>query len=318
MKTMPILLVFGLSVCCLGAGYLPVTYDTNGFFHLDSGQSAYVGYKPDTYSDSQPISLLVWMHGCGGDAEGDLWTVAAPASRQTQSYIAISIGGRDGDCWSVDTDTPKVLAAIVDVSRYFNINPRKIYLAGYSSGGDMTYRVGLQHSSLFAGLLVENSDPFQDTGATQASLLASASWKINIAHLAHLSDATYPIASVRADLATLTANGFPVTLIEKAGTHYDPDTGTSGTSYDLIHFLLPFVDAGWKSPSIFLSLTNVTDAKLSFTLSGADGAKCIVQAATNVSSPSWTSVVTNVAPFIFLETNTSLSGQRFYRALLAP
>jgi predicted esterase len=318
MKTMLMLLTFGWSLSCLGADYLPVTYDANGFFHLNSSQSPYVGYKPDTYSDSKPISLLVWMHGCGGDAEGDLWTVAPPVSRQTQSYIAISIGGRDGDCWSVDSDTPKVLAAIVDVSRYFNINPRKIYLAGYSSGGDMTYRVGFQHSSVFAGLLVENSDPFRDTGATQASLLASASWKINIAHLAHLSDTTYPIAGVRANLATLTAIGFPVTLIEKAGTHYDSDSGNSGTSYDLIHFLLPFVDAGWQSPSILLSLTNLTNTQLSFTLTGADGATCIVQAATNVPSPSWTSLVTNRAPFTFIETNTSLFHQRFYRALLAP
>ena len=317
-KTMLMLLTLDLSLSCVRADYLPVAYDSNGFFHLDSGQSPYVGYKPTTYSDANPISLLIWMHGCGGDAEGDLGMVAPPSSRQTQSYIAISIGGRDGDCWSVNTDTPKVLAALVDVAKHFNINPRKVYLGGYSSGGDMAYRVGFQHSSLFAGLLVENSDPFSDTGATQASLLASASWKINVAHLAHLSDDSYPIPSVRANLATLTANGFPVTLIEKAGMHYDPDNGTSGTSYDLIHFLLPFLDAGWESPRILLSLTNFSHTQLSFTLTGADGAKCIVQGATNLSSPSWTSLVTNQAPFTFVETNTSLSHQRFYRALVAP
>ena len=101
--------------------------------------------------------------------------IAPPASRQTQGYIAISIGGRDGGCWSVNTDTPKVLAAIVDVSKHFNINPRKVDLGGYSSAGDLAYRVGFEHASLFAGLLVENSDPFRDTGTTQAALLASAS-----------------------------------------------------------------------------------------------------------------------------------------------
>ncbi|MBC7877648.1 MAG: hypothetical protein H7Y59_10810 [Anaerolineales bacterium] len=225
-----------------------VTYDSNGFFHLDSGESTYVGYKPDIYSDTQPISLLVWMHGCGGNAEGDMWIIAPSESRATQSYIAISIGGRDNDCWSVDTDTPKVLAAIADVSKHFNINPRKIYLGGYSSGGDMTYRIGLQNASLFAGLLVENSDPFKDTGVSQKELIASASWKINIAHLAHVSDDAYPIEDVRSGLEALTANGFPVTYIEKVGSHYDPDSGASGTDYDLIHFLLPFIDAEWESP----------------------------------------------------------------------
>jgi predicted esterase len=229
-------------------GFVATTYDANGFFHLNSGQSAYVGYRPDSYSASTPISLFVWMHGCGGDAEGDLYTIAPNATRATQNYIAISIGGRDGDCWDVNADTPKVLAAITDVAKHFNINPHKVFLGGYSSGGDLTYRVGFQNTSLFAGLLVENSDPFRDTGATQASLLASASWKINIAHLAHLSDESYPIATVRASLATLTANGFPVHAIEKAGTHYDNDTATTGTNYDLAHSLLVFLAGTWTSP----------------------------------------------------------------------
>ena len=138
MKALPALLTFGLSLSCLAADYLPVTYDANGYFHLNSGQSPYVGYKPGTYSNTNAISLLVWLHGCGGTAEADLGSIAPSSSRQTQSYIAIAIGGRDGDCWSVDTDTPKVLAAIADIAKYFNINPRKVYLGGYSSGGDLT------------------------------------------------------------------------------------------------------------------------------------------------------------------------------------
>ncbi len=229
--------------------YLPVTYDANGFFTLNSGQSSYIGYKPNTYSHAAPISLFVWMHGCGGNAAGDMWTIAPFATRQNQSYIAISIGGRDGSCWQVNNDTAKVLAAIDDVARYFNINPRKVYLGGYSSGGDLSYRVGFENASWFAGLLVENSDPFYGTGRTGAHLMASASWKINVAHLAHLSDTTYPIATVRTNMATLTANAFPATLIEKAGTHYDPDTATTGTNYDLKTFLLPYLNAGWQSPA---------------------------------------------------------------------
>lgn len=248
MKMLLILLILAASVSFRPASYLPVTYDANGFFHLDSGQGPYVGYRPDGYSSATPINLFVWMHGCGGNAEGDLWAIAPPSTRATQTYIALSIGGRDGDCWHVDTDSPKVLAAITDIARYFNINARHVYLGGYSSGGDMTYRVGFQNAALFAGLLVENSDPFRDTGATSTALMAAAAWKINVAHLAHQSDAVYPIATVRTDLTTLATNGFPVSALEKAGTHYDPDSGQFGTTYDLIHSLLPFLDAGWASP----------------------------------------------------------------------
>lgn len=227
---------------------LPITFDENGFFHLDSGESPYVGYTPDTYDDATPIHLFVWMHGCGGDAEGDLWSVAPPDTRSSQSYIAVSLGGRDGECWHNNSDGPKLLAAVADVQRYFNIDPHMIFVGGYSSGGDMAYRHGFENAALFAGILGENSDPFLDSGSTPATLMAAASWQINIAHVAHLSDGTYPIGMVRASFATLTANDFPATLVELPGTHFDPDVGTTGTVYDLIHSLLPFLELGWVSP----------------------------------------------------------------------
>jgi predicted esterase len=222
--------------------------DANGFFHLDSGLSAYVGYVPENYDSATPINLFVWMHGCGGNAEGDLWAIAPPATRATQSYIAVSLGGRDGECWDVNSDGPKLLAAIADVQQYFAINARGIHVGGYSSGGDMAYRHGLENASVFAGILAENSDPFRDTGSTPAALVTAPSWKINIGHVAHRSDTTYPIAVVRSSFATLATNEFPATLVEKDGTHFDPDTATSGTTYDLIHSLLPFLERGWALP----------------------------------------------------------------------
>ena len=307
MKILQILLTFGFSLSCSATEYLPVAYDAYGFFHLNSGQSTYVGYRPNTYNETNPISLLVWMHGCGGNAEGDMWSIAPPSTRQTQSHIAISIGGRDGACWRLGVDDSKVLAAITDVARYFNINPRKIYLSGYSSGGDMTYRVGLQNASWGAGLLIENSN------LPSTSLMAGAAWKVNVAHLAHLSDTTYPIATVRASLATLASNGFPVVKIEKAGTHYDADNGAFGTTYDLIHFLLPYVDVGWMSPGTVLSPPTLVSNQFHFNLTGMVGKNYIVQFTTNLSSTNWIPLVTNAAPFTVIDTN-AISAQRFYRA----
>lgn len=222
--------------------------DGMGYFTLHSGKSPYYGYAPDTYNPAVPISLFVWMHGCGGDAYWDLPAVAPAATRANQSYIVISIGGRDGQCWNVNTDAPKVLAAIDHVSRYFRINPRKIYLGGYSSGGDMTYRVGFENAWRFAGLLVTNSDPFRDTGKGASALMGAASWKINVAHLAHTEDAVYPIAGVRAHLSSLLVAGFPVYKIERPGNHWDNDGVNTGTNYDLRTYLLPYLDAGWVSP----------------------------------------------------------------------
>lgn len=241
--------------------YLPTTYDANGFFTLETAQSKYYGYKPTTYNDATPISLFVWMHGCWGQAYGDLWKIAPVSTRESQSYIAISLGGRDyvpgenDGCWKVGQDGPKLLAAVEDVQRYFNVNLHKIYVGGYSSGGNMAYRHGFENAALFAGILVENSDPSRDTGSTEAALLAAASWRINIAHVLHTDDSDYPPATVKDSFAQLIAHGFPAKLIERPGHHYDPDqpdpndpTKTIGTDYDLRTELLPYLDKGWVSP----------------------------------------------------------------------
>jgi hypothetical protein len=65
-------------------------------------------------------------------------------------------------------------------------------------------------------------------------------------HLAHLGDTTYPIATVRSELAALQAAGFPVTSIEREGSHYDEPGagGLPGTDADIKTYLLPQVDPG--------------------------------------------------------------------------
>jgi predicted esterase len=147
-----------------------------------------------------------------------------------------------------------VLATIADIKTHFNINPRQVILGGYSSGGDLAYRTAFYNANTFAGLLIENSSPFRDTGSSQAASLAAASWKFNVVHLAHLQDTTYPIAGVRTETDAMTAAGFPLTRIEVDGGHYDNpgeiENGHSvpGTTADLQTYLLPHIDDGWLSP----------------------------------------------------------------------
>lgn len=230
---------------------LPVPVDGNGYFHLQSPEGPYVGYAPDTYNENTPISLFVWMHGCGGQAAGDMFKIAPWGTRSNQSYIAISLGGKDGMCWNMTNDRAKVRAAIEHVSGIFNINPRKIYIGGYSSGGDLAYRFGFENAGMFAGILGQNTDPFRDTGSNGPALMAAASWKINVAHLLATGDQVYPASGVRANLQTLADNQFPVHKVEKPGGHYensDYNAGT-GTDYDTIHTLMPFLDMGWESPA---------------------------------------------------------------------
>ncbi len=223
----------------------PIAFDKDTPFTLTTAQSNYWIFVPNSYDDthSTPTRLFVWLHGCGGASEYDIYMVSPGG--ETQNWISIAIGGREGDCWSsVAIDGPKILTAIADIKTHFNIDPRRVVLGGYSSGGDIGYPLAFQNANLFAGVLFENTGP--DTQALQDSL--NSDWKLNIVHLAHTSDDVYPIDDIGNAMDTLESYGFPVTLIEKPGTHWDDDAGNTGTAYDLVTYLLPYLNAGWQSP----------------------------------------------------------------------
>lgn len=221
-----------------------VNKDGAGFFKLTSAKSDYVVRLPASYNTANPQAkpLVVGLHGCGDNAYNfGTWAVVPFALRGTHDYIAISIGGRDGQCWNIGADGPTVQAAIDHVRSCFFVHQKKIFLAGYSSGGMLAYSYGLKNAARFAGILIENSGLSQAVGAGNvAGVLSSAAYKIKVAHTARLSDGNFPIAGVRTDKTALGNAGFSVTYRELAGGH-------DGNSDDWSQFLLPNVGS-WVAP----------------------------------------------------------------------
>jgi poly(3-hydroxybutyrate) depolymerase len=216
-----------------------ITKDSNGFFTRTSSEGSYVAYVPASYN-GEPMRVIVGLHGCGDNAYNfATWGVNPYATRSTQNHIGLSIGGRDGTCWNTSgDDDAKVMAAVEDIATCFYVHQRKVVLAGFSSGGDLTFRVGLRNASSFAGLLIEDSSLY-GTGDGPA-LLSAAAWKLPMAHRHHTSDPVYPIVQVRADWLLIKAAGFPLVTSETAGGH-------DGVTEDWADWLIP-QSRNWTSP----------------------------------------------------------------------
>jgi dienelactone hydrolase len=228
-----------------GAGPKPtatctVSKDAAGFFTRSSAKSSYVAYVPASYDGSKPVRLIVGLHGCGDSAMNfATWGVNPYDTRKTQEHIGISIGGKDGNCWSLGTDDDKVLAAVDDISQCFWVHQKKVAIAGFSSGGQLAYRVGLKHASRFAAILIEGSGLYAADSNPDA-LLSGAAWKLHIAHRTHTSDTVFPLAKVKADWTKTTAAGFPLLTSETPGGH-------DGVSADWSTWLIP-QSATWTAP----------------------------------------------------------------------
>jgi pimeloyl-ACP methyl ester carboxylesterase len=234
----------------------PIPFDKGVVFILTDPESNYWIYVPTSYDSSHQTAtpLLVWLHGCGGESSGDINTVSPGLDGAAQDWISIAVGGKEGGCWDPGGDQSKVAAAIADLKTHFNVDPHRVILGGYSSGGDLAYRLAFYNSGSFAGVLAENTSPFRDTGSSQGDSLAATTTKFNVVHLAHIQDGTYPIAEVRAETDAMKAAGFPITRIEADGTHYDEPGAivnghpVAGTDADLRALLLPHIDDDWRSP----------------------------------------------------------------------
>lgn len=217
------------------------TKDANGFFTRNAPGATYVAYVPAGYTGNEPMPVLVGLHGCGDNAMNfATWAVAPWDTRATQKYIGISIDGstaNGGRCWTMGGDDDKVLAALDDLQSRFWIDRAKVVIGGFSSGGQLAYRVGLMHADRFSGIAIECSGLYA-AGADEDTLLANAARKIPIAHRAHTSDTVFPLAQVQADWTKTQAAGFSITTSETAGGH-------DGSSADWTGFLLPQMAAWW-------------------------------------------------------------------------
>lgn len=96
-------------------------------------------------------------------------------------------------------------------------------------------------------------------------------------------------------------------------------TGTTyyfaATSFDGAGIESPFSDElsyTVPQPAAQLSAVVSSGGQFSFTVSGIPGQMYEVQASTNLLD--WVSVLTNTAPFVFVDSNTAGFNQRFYRA----
>jgi predicted esterase len=214
--------------------------NSDGFFTM-SGDVVRLPPKYEV-ANPRPSRLLIALHGCGDSAANFATWAAAPFSvRSSQDYIAVAVGGRDGQCWDTNHDATLVAATIARVSSCFYVHQERIVLGGYSSGGDLAYKLAMTDSLVYSGVLIEHSGLFDVVGSANVdNVLAAAEWKINIGHTAGINDPVYLISNVRSDYNKMVAHGFPIHYQETSEDH-------DGTSDDWAGFLIPLM-AKWSTP----------------------------------------------------------------------
>lgn len=109
-------------------------------------------YVPKSYEASKPTPLVVFLHGKFWD-ETDI--LAVPWIRQLADETGAIVAApyARGNIQYVDPAPGDVYATVDLMKRSFNVDPRRVYLAGHSMGGFGVFEVGPLHPEVWTAFL---------------------------------------------------------------------------------------------------------------------------------------------------------------------
>jgi poly(hydroxyalkanoate) depolymerase family esterase len=144
----------------------------SGSFASTAGRRGYKLYVPTGYQ-GQSLPLVVMLHGCTQNpddfAAGTRMNAAAELRPCFVLYPAQDQHSNSGRCWNWfrrghqnrGRGEPSIIAGMTtDLIGKYDINPRRVYVAGLSSGGAMACVMRATYPDLFAAVGVHSGLPY--------------------------------------------------------------------------------------------------------------------------------------------------------------
>jgi phospholipase/carboxylesterase len=193
--------------------------------------------EPDNLRPGTTYPLLIGLHGAGGNAE----TIAPlfKGSRVAQPFFfcvpeapyAMAIGRTLNYVWfrpgSGERRSPPalqrklgdeyVLAVLDAVLKAYPVDPKRVFLMGFSQGGFLAYTAGLKHPERFAGVIPVGTWLDQVDFTAEEMKLAAAHTRVLILHSP--DDLAVAPSEARASAAFLARYGVPHELVPYRGGH---------------------------------------------------------------------------------------------------
>jgi poly(hydroxyalkanoate) depolymerase family esterase len=157
----------------------------------------------------KPLPLLVMLHGCLQDPDdfalGTRMNAIAEERRIFVLYPEQSEAANQTRCWNWfnaanqrrDQGEPSIIAGMTrEVIHTYNIDARRIYIAGMSAGGAMAAILAATYSDLYAAVGIHSGVPY---GAAQNFMAAIAAMKDGAASGAPLPSKSIPLIVFHGD-----------------------------------------------------------------------------------------------------------------------
>ena len=151
---------------------------------FDGLKRRYIVHVPPGYDGKTPLPVVTMLHGGGGKARGAMTETGWSAKADKENFLAVYPEGVARDpkrhasfvfnpqSWNDGSARPILAAAqkniddvgflnamLDDLSTRLRVDPRRIYVTGFSNGGSMTFRAGRELAARLAAIApVSGSD----------------------------------------------------------------------------------------------------------------------------------------------------------------
>jgi polyhydroxybutyrate depolymerase len=141
-------------------------------------------FVPSSYDAATPTPLVILLHGftASGDIQEAYFQLEPLAEERGFLYVHPdgTVGVLGNRFWNATpaccdflrsgVDDSTYLTSIIDqVSATYNVDPKRIFFAGHSNGGFMSYRMACDHADRVAAIASLAGATFEDTAACNPS-----------------------------------------------------------------------------------------------------------------------------------------------------
>ena len=131
----------------------------NRVYRPAGDESKYVVFIPHDYDGSKAYPTILFLHGLsqsGDDGLAQAGRGLATAIRKrerTFPFIVVFPQSRDRTWLAESADGKRALAIVDEVRREYRVDDRRLYLTGYSMGGEGTFSIAAAHPERFAAII---------------------------------------------------------------------------------------------------------------------------------------------------------------------
>jgi polyhydroxybutyrate depolymerase len=145
-------------------------------FSVDGLDRLFLFYTPAQFTPGMPRPLVMFLHGAGGTAEQAFRTYNWPAKADSENFFVVFPQGlgvrrenqnlfriwrdeRTGSNGGID-DMHFLQTILDDIQSAVPIDPRRVYISGFSNGAAMTFAFGARFSERIAAMAPVSSQSF--------------------------------------------------------------------------------------------------------------------------------------------------------------